>query len=118
MARNIYAKTEGECEAKLAARIGEMQAEIAVGKGRRNQGNQAGPGGPVRDANGPPEANCPRRPVFSLSAAEPVVMRKTHGLLIKNAGRTLQKTAVFFRKQRFLWISTTIWIFQIFDSPS
>ena len=61
MAQNIYAKTEGECEAKLAARIGEMQAEIAVGKGRRNQGNQAGPGGRTgrKRASGgklPPEA--------------------------------------------------------------
>lgn len=32
MARNVYAKTEGECEEKLAVLIQEMKAEIAAGK--------------------------------------------------------------------------------------
>ena len=32
MARNVYAKTEAECEEKLAELIREMKAEIATGK--------------------------------------------------------------------------------------
>ena len=34
MARNVYAKTEAECEKKLAALIREMKAEIAAEKDR------------------------------------------------------------------------------------
>ena len=34
MARNVYAKTEAECEGKLAILIREMKAEIAAGKNR------------------------------------------------------------------------------------
>ena len=37
MARNVYAKTEAECEEKLAALIREMKAEIAAGKERERQ---------------------------------------------------------------------------------
>ena len=33
-ARNVYAKTEAECEGKLAILIREMKAEIAAGKNR------------------------------------------------------------------------------------
>ena len=36
MARNVYAKTEVECEEKLAALIQEMKAEITTGKTQRN----------------------------------------------------------------------------------
>ena len=32
MARNVYAKTEAECEKKLAELIREMKAEIVAGK--------------------------------------------------------------------------------------
>ena len=43
MARNVYAKTEAECEAKLAELIREMKAEIAAGKEKRSkQGELAG----------------------------------------------------------------------------
>ncbi len=38
MARNVYAKTEAECEEKLAELIREMKAEIAAGKERQKQG--------------------------------------------------------------------------------
>ena len=34
MARNVYAKTEAECEGKLAILIREMKAEIAAEKER------------------------------------------------------------------------------------
>ena len=37
MARNVYAKTETECEEKLAALIREMKAEIAAEKERANR---------------------------------------------------------------------------------
>lgn len=37
MARNVYAKTETECEEKLAALIREMKAEIAAGKEQAKQ---------------------------------------------------------------------------------
>ena len=37
MARNVYAKTEAECEKKLAALIWEMKAEIAAGKEQAKQ---------------------------------------------------------------------------------
>lgn len=42
MARNVYAKTEAECEAKLAALIREMKAEIAAENKRRRQAEVAG----------------------------------------------------------------------------
>ena len=42
MARNVYAKTEAECEAKLAALIREMKAEIVAEKERRRQAERAG----------------------------------------------------------------------------
>ena len=42
MARNVYAKTEAECEAKLAELIREMKAEIAAGKEREKQTALAG----------------------------------------------------------------------------
>ena len=42
MARNVYAKTEAECEAKLAALIREMKAEIAAENQRRRQAELAG----------------------------------------------------------------------------
>ena len=41
MARNVYAKTETECEAKLAALIREMKAETAAEKERRRQAERA-----------------------------------------------------------------------------
>ena len=34
MARNVYAKTEAECEKQLAALIRERKAEIAAGQER------------------------------------------------------------------------------------
>ena len=37
MARNVYAKTEAECEKKLAELIQEMKAEIAAGKEQAKQ---------------------------------------------------------------------------------
>ena len=37
MARNVYAKTEAECEEKLAELIREMKAEIAAGKEQAKQ---------------------------------------------------------------------------------
>ena len=37
MARNVYAKTEAECEKKLAELIWEMKAEIAAGKEQAKQ---------------------------------------------------------------------------------
>ena len=37
MARNVYAKTEDECEKKLAELIREMKAEIAAGKEQAKQ---------------------------------------------------------------------------------
>ena len=42
MARNVYAKTEAECEKKLAALIREMKAEIAAENQRRRQAELAG----------------------------------------------------------------------------
>ena len=42
MARNVYAKTEAECEAKLAALIREMKAEIAATKEHGRPDNLAG----------------------------------------------------------------------------
>ena len=42
MARNVYAKTEAECEVKLAALIREMKAEITVENERRRQAEPAG----------------------------------------------------------------------------
>ena len=42
MARNVYAKTEAECEKKLAALIQEMKAEIAAENQRRRQAELAG----------------------------------------------------------------------------
>ena len=42
MARNVYAKTEAECEKKLAALIREMKVEIAAVKNGIKQGNIAG----------------------------------------------------------------------------
>ena len=42
MARNIYAKTEAECEGKLAALIREMKAEITAENERRRQAELAG----------------------------------------------------------------------------
>ena len=42
MARNVYAKTEAECEAKLVALIREMKAEIAAENERRRQAELAG----------------------------------------------------------------------------
>ena len=41
MARNIYAKTEAECEEKLAELIREMKAEIAAGKKQAKQKSAA-----------------------------------------------------------------------------
>ena len=41
MARNVYAKTEVECEEKLAALIQAMKAEIAMEKERLNRANPA-----------------------------------------------------------------------------
>lgn len=42
MARNVYATTEAECEAKLAELIREMKAEIAAGKEREKRTALAG----------------------------------------------------------------------------
>lgn len=42
MARNIYAKTEAECEEKLATLIREMKAEITAENERRRQAELAG----------------------------------------------------------------------------
>ena len=42
MSRNVYAKTEAECEAKLAELIREMKAEIAAGKEREKRTALAG----------------------------------------------------------------------------
>ena len=42
MARNVYAKTEAECEEKLAELIREMKAEIAAGKEREKRTALAG----------------------------------------------------------------------------
>ena len=42
MARNVYAKTEAECEEKLAELIREMKAEIVAGKNRMKPENIAG----------------------------------------------------------------------------
>ena len=42
MARNVYAKTEAECEKKLAELIWEMKAEIAAGKEREKRTALAG----------------------------------------------------------------------------
>ena len=42
MARNVYAKTEAECEKKLAELIREMKAEIVAGKNRMKPKNIAG----------------------------------------------------------------------------
>ena len=42
MARNVYAKTEAECEKKLAALIREMKAEIAAENERQRQAELAG----------------------------------------------------------------------------
>ena len=42
MSRNVYAKTEAECEAKLAELIREMKAEIAAGKERKKRTALAG----------------------------------------------------------------------------
>ena len=42
MARNVYAKTEAECEKRLAALIQEMKAEIAAENQRRRQAELAG----------------------------------------------------------------------------
>ena len=42
MPRNVYAKTEAECEAKLAELIREMKAEIAAGKEREKRTALAG----------------------------------------------------------------------------
>ena len=41
MTRNVYAKTEAECEEKLAALIQAMKAEIAMEKERLNRANPA-----------------------------------------------------------------------------
>ena len=42
MARNVYAKTEAECEEKLAELIREMKAEIAARKNQEKQESAAG----------------------------------------------------------------------------
>ena len=42
VARNVYAKTEAECEEKLATLIQEMKAEITAIKNRMKQENIAG----------------------------------------------------------------------------
>ena len=42
VARNVYARTEAECEAKLAELIREMKAEIAAGKEREKRTALAG----------------------------------------------------------------------------
>ena len=42
MARNVYAKTEAECEMKLAELIREMKEEIAAAKEHRKPDNLAG----------------------------------------------------------------------------
>ena len=42
MSRNVYAKTDAECEAKLAELIREMKAEIAAGKERKKRTALAG----------------------------------------------------------------------------
>ena len=42
MARNVYAKTEAECEEKLSILIREMKAKIAAGKSRMKPENIAG----------------------------------------------------------------------------
>ena len=42
MARNVYAKTEAECEEKLAELIREMKEEIAAAKEHRKPDNLAG----------------------------------------------------------------------------
>ena len=42
MARNVYVKTEAECEKKLTALIREMKAEIAAENERRRQAELAG----------------------------------------------------------------------------
>ena len=41
MARNIYAKTEAECEEKLATLIQEMKSAIAAENKRRRQAELA-----------------------------------------------------------------------------
>ena len=42
MARNVYAKTEAECETKLAELIREIKEEIAAAKEHRKPDNLAG----------------------------------------------------------------------------
>ena len=42
MARNVYAKTEAECEMKLAELIREMKEEIAAAKEHRKPDDLAG----------------------------------------------------------------------------
>ena len=42
MSQNVYAKTEAECEMKLAELIREMKAEIAAGKERKKRTALAG----------------------------------------------------------------------------
>ena len=42
MARNVYAKTEAECEEKLAELIREMKAEIVDGEKQAKQESAAG----------------------------------------------------------------------------
>ena len=42
MSQNVYAKTEAECEMKLAELIREMKAEIAAGKEREKRTALAG----------------------------------------------------------------------------
>ena len=41
MARNVYEKTEAECEVKLVELIREMEAEVAAGQDGRKQGGLA-----------------------------------------------------------------------------
>ena len=74
MARNVYAKTEDECEKKLAELIREMKAEIAAGKNRQSRKvRQVNREHLPYCANGPPRAKRPRRPGFFLSVACSVV---------------------------------------------
>ena len=78
MARNVYAKTEAECEKKLAELIREMKAEIAAGKNRQNRKvRQVDRENLPYCVNGPPRAKRPRRPVFFLSVAGSVVKGKS-----------------------------------------
>ena len=42
MARNVYAKTEAECEEKLAELIREMKAEIVDGEKQAKQESAVG----------------------------------------------------------------------------